>query len=279
MTEIEHSTALMLVDAYFGGEIDAVDVTRMRAHLQGCDTCRETYDRRADSEAQLLGGAEAGRIADVRLLEAVLADPEIRARRGAERRWWPLFVLAPVAAVAGALLFTVAIPPPAEDDNLRSRGGVSVPGAVGLGVTAVDPSSGLVYDARRPEGVALDHNLRFSYSNPAGPARYLFLFGVDDAHAPYWYYPLPEEGRSVEIEAGPQVLARVLPYETELVRRHHGGRLRLVALFTPQPISLRSVEAALSAASAQGIPLQEIRWPEAAQVQIEEILLVAGTAP
>jgi hypothetical protein len=209
------------------------------------------------------------------VLRAVLATPTLQARPARERGWWAAFVLAPAAALTAALVFTIALP---EDERgLVARGGEVAPFEVGVGVAAVDPASGQVLDARRPEGVALDHRLRFSVrcADP-GRAR-LFLFGVDDALQPFWYYPLPDEGESIAlpVSSAPQTL----PHETELRARHHPGRLRVVALFSAQPIRLVDVAQVLARGREQGRALDELVWPGAPSVQIESVLLTASAAP
>jgi hypothetical protein len=279
MTDLDHATARRLIDAYLGGELEASQVEAMRDHLRDCDACRARYDARVGAEQRVLGGEEAGQLANRRVLESLLADPGLHAQRAPERRWWPAFILAPAAALAAALAFTLTLSPPDADPGLRARGADAGVLDVGLGVTAVDPRSGAIYDARRPEGVRLEHRLRFSYTNAAGPARYLFLLGVDDALRPYWYYPLPEEGQSVAIESGAAARQKPLPFETELRRRHSAGRIRVVALFSAHPVALEAVEEVLDRARDGGIALERIRWPGDPAVQILELHLRGRERP
>ncbi|MFH1811813.1 MAG: zf-HC2 domain-containing protein [Pseudomonadota bacterium] len=274
MTETAHSDTRRRIDAYFAGELDAGGLRELRAHVADCDECRRVYDERAGQERAVLGeGAE--RLSAHRVLQAVLADPAVQARPREQRRWWAAFVLAPAAALAAALVFTIAIPD--RDSGLVARGGDAAVVEQGFGVAAVDPNTGLVVDARRPEGVPLDQRLRFSARCNDPSRNRLFLFGVDDALQPFWYYPLPDEGQSISLSvaAAPQAL----PYETELGRRHHAGRLRLVALFSAQPIRLDAIEGLLAAARARGEDLAQITWPGSPVVQIENVLLVDRAAP
>lgn len=274
MSEQDHSATEQLVDRYFAGRLPPDRVDAMRAHLRDCDRCRAHYDRLAQADQKALGWSAARALSDRRLLDAIVGGGTVRAGVAPARRWWLAFVLAPTAAVAAAFAFAIFLQAPAED-RLAARGAGTIQAQVGIGVAGVDPVRHLVYDARRPEGVALDHRLRFSYSN-AGAAHFLFLFGVDDALQPFWYFPLPEEKTGLAIERGAQASQLTLPYETELARRHHVGRLRVVALFTVEPIALTTVDQLLATARAEQRPLERIAWPIPTTVDVVEIQLVAG---
>jgi hypothetical protein len=276
MSEQDHSATEQLVDRYFAGTLSPDHVDAMRAHLRDCDRCRARYDRLAQAEQKTVGASAAQALSDRRLLDTIVGAGSGRAVAAPARRWWLAFVLAPTAAVAAAFAFAIFLRPPA-DDQLAARGTSAIQAPVGIGVAGVDPAHHLVYDARRPEGVALDQRLRFSYSN-AGGAQYLFLFGVDDALQPYWYFPLPEEQTGLRIERGPQASRLTLPYETELARRHHVGRLRVVGLFTAEPIALATVDQLLAAARTEQRPLERIAWPLPTTMDVVEIQLVAGAA-
>lgn len=274
MSELDHDRVARLVDAYYAGELEHEQTAQMRQHLQDCEPCRALYDRRAAAESTAIGDENASSVADLRVMQGVLADPSLRAQRPQEKRWWALFVLAPVAAVAAALVFTLSLPP--SESQLVARGAASQPGALGIGVAAVDPATGHVYDARQPEGVSLQHRLRFSYSDYRAQDGYLFLFGVDDALQPYWYFPLPEEGQSISVKGGAQ--QQLLPYETELARRHRAGRLRIVALFSAAPIAMTDVATVLQTLRAQPRALREAQWPGSPVVDVQQVVLTE-TAP
>ncbi|MBN2358366.1 MAG: zf-HC2 domain-containing protein [Deltaproteobacteria bacterium] len=272
----EHDHVERLVDRYFAGKLAPGRVDEMRRHLRECDACRARYDRLALAEQRAVGQAEARALADLRLLEDVVGASQLARRPEPARRRWLAYALAPTVAVAATFALVILNQTPSGDERLVARGPGATGAAVGVGVAAVDPARGLVYDARRPEGIALDHRLRFSYSNSAGEARYLFLFGLDEELMPYWYFPLPEEKTSLAIERGPAARQLPLPYETELARRHRAGRLRVVALFSVDPIALTAVEEALAAARSERRPLDRIAWPGQPTVQIVELSLVPG---
>ena len=274
MTDTLHSDARRRIDAYFAGELDGDGLTTLRAHLVDCDACRGVYDARARQERMVLGD-DAERLANARVLRMVLASPAVHVRPVRERSWWAAFVLAPAAALAAALVFTTALPE--DHSGPVARGGDAAAIAFGVGVAAVDPATGQVLDARRPEGVALDHRLRFSV-RCADPLRArLFLFGVDDALQPFWYYPLPDEGESIALPLNTAL--QTLPHETELRPRHHAGRLRVVALFSAQPIHLSEVEQILRLGREQGRALEDLPWSGDPSVQVESVLLTESGVP
>lgn len=275
----EHQTVQRLIEAHFAADLDAAGSASLREHLRDCDACRSHYDRRALELESIVGTTAANRLADDAILHTVLGAPEVRSVPSAQRHWWPAFVLAPAAAMAAALIFSVSIDGQDRGAGYQARGGMASEQELGIGIAGLDPTTGASYDARRVEGVLLEHRLRFSYTNTRGRARFLFLFGVDDDLHPFWYFPLPEEEKSIPISQGPGVQQSVLPYETELGQRHHAGRLHVVALFSLEPVKLATVKTALLRARAEGRGVAEISWPGDPEIQIETLTLVAEERP
>lgn len=279
MSEQDHRRVEQLIDHYFAGTLPAAQHAELREHLRACDPCRTRYDQLALAEQRVVGVNAAQSLANQRVLDAIMAAPGVLPVSPARRWHWLTLALAPATAIAAVFALVLFIQPMPESQRLVARGTGEETPEVGIGVAAVDPASDSVYDARQTEGVALSHRLRFSYSNSTGGAQFLFVFGVDDSLNPYWYFPLPEEKSSQPIELGPAVRQRMLPYETELARRHHGGRLRVVALFSAQAIELSAVEAVLAEARGTQRPLEQVRWPHEPIAQIVELMLVEGASP
>lgn len=289
----QHSQIRELIEAYFAAQIRADDVALMRDHVRDCDACRAFYDAKAATTAKLLGPITQQRLADAQIWQAVGQDldsldldraamtSQKASQKAAKKtarwgRWWPAFVGLPAASLALAMGFAMLLP-----QNNPQAGAWTARGAdpqrqslVGLGVAALADDNSPVRDARWPRPVSLSDRLRLSYSNQSADLDFLFIFGVDDDLQPYWYYPLPDEGQSLRIKKGPQVLQQNLPYDTALRRRHHGGRLRVVALFSPHALRLEQVAQRLQQAKNIGQELAQIVWPDHVVSQIVDVKLV-----
>ena len=297
-SQAQHDAVVQLINDYYARHLSPAQTQQMRAHLRDCDACRSHYDAMAKAEQRVLGRREAQLVSSQRMLHSVLqaasgdavADQLLKDKPCLARRFWrQILAWGLGSAVVAAAMFVLVINPQFLVSNkqvgLRARGSTASADSLGLGLSGVRADATL-YDARRPEGLSLDDNLRFSYSNSSSDAdkaaRYLFVFGLDAALRPYWYYPLPGDGhngqaaQSIAIESGPEVLQRSLPYETALRRRHHAGALWVYALFSREPLKLDDVRSKIQAAAKNKLKAQALVWPDKVQVQRIELLLVAG---
>ncbi|GMV43795.1 MAG: hypothetical protein AMXMBFR64_55110 [Myxococcales bacterium] len=246
------SHARRLVDRYLDprrGWTAAHDRT-MRDHLRDCDGCRSHYDR-AVTLHRLMLGLPASQPSGHELRRGMVATlsplplPEVQ-RQGL---WRPLAAFAAVAVVAAAtLLVRETSPTGSRDEYIGARG--KAPGQaeplVGIGVSGVT-EAGREYEVVADGTAWRSDYLRFFYTNEDRALRHLFVFGLQEAPAPLWYFPLPEELRSVPIQGGTDARSVQLPFETALAARHRPGPLRVVALFSERPLTLPEVEVALAA--------------------------------
>jgi hypothetical protein len=231
-----------LVDAHFSGRISPAAERRLRAHLPTCARCRARYDRHlllASLDPKALSAEE--RIA--RGL-GVGAGP-LRALR--DFRLGPIgAALAGGAAVVGlAAGLVFRLPGSGPADEFVARGG---PAAVEEGPAFVAYRVRGDTTAPLEDGalVAPGDELAFGYANP-GPARHLLVFGVDEHQHVFWYHPAwtdpGGEPSSITIEPGP--LLRELP--EAVAHNFDGARLRLFAVFSERPLTVRQIEALLPA--------------------------------
>jgi hypothetical protein len=213
------------VERHFSGRGSVGDERAMRAHLPGCEECRRLYER-------LLVGAQL----DPRALSA-----QDRLARGLgfapsrpRRAWvWPALT---VGAVASACLVLVLV---------RGQGGF-----VERGGRLDDQSELLVYRTprhgtpdrvRRGAHIRADEELAFAYRNPEGFA-HLAVFAVDEHRHVYWYHPAWTDPASDPSSVG--VAASASPVELGEAVAHDldGKHLRVHALFTRTPLTVRQVE-------------------------------------
>jgi hypothetical protein len=228
-----------LIGRHFAARIIPAEESALRAHLPVCDSCRRTYERH-----MLYADLVPGRPALAERLGVGLGvgrAPVGRAPRASERlsprRIWALGMTTAAACLALLVVGKLAGPPAAEF-GVRGPAPDGTGAAVEIYRVAGNGSTML------SEGwVAAGDELAFAYRNPIGFAR-LMVFGVDDRGGIYWFHPAWTDARedpvAVPIDAGAG------PVELPEAIRHklHGGRLRLVALFTNEAISVRSVEEA-----------------------------------
>lgn len=245
-----------LVDRYLDPRrsFSAAQDRELRAHLRGCDACRRHYDR-AVTAHRMMAGLPADQPSPLELrrqsgvLISPLPQPDVSPA-------WRL--LRPLAALAAAIVVVVvgvrvldepSLPGGGEraDEYIGARG--AAPGRpteplVGIGVSGVT-EAGREYEVVAEGTAWLSDYLRFYYTNEDRELRWLFVFGLQEGPSPLWYFPLPEERRSVAIQAGGEARSVALPYETGLASRHRPGPLRVVALFSERPLELGEVQVAL----------------------------------
>jgi hypothetical protein len=211
------------IDRHFGGTIPPAAERALRAHLSGCTPCDAYYRRHLLLEAMTPRSLGAQR----------------RIARGlgmasAPRTRWTF----PIAAIAAfvAVLGLIA---------LRSDGGTPST----MTARGGRPTSALVaYLIRGDDHAELRHamspadELSFAYRNLATKP-YLLVFGVDDTHRVYWYYPAwsdPARAPSaVAISASTELIE--LP---EAIRHDIAGKsLAIYAAFVTRPWTTVEVEA------------------------------------
>ena len=221
----------------------------LRAHLRDCDDCRGQYDR-AVVIHRLSAGAAAEQptgFESRRMMEAVVetASRPAATRTAPRLQAW----VATAAAVALALVIIRPWAPPTVDDDarLRSRGATTAVEAgprVGIGISGVPAQGGDEYEVVASDRAYLDDYVRFSYTNERADLKYLFVCGIQEGRPLIWYAPLPPaETQSLPIEVE---RSKQLPFENLLAARHVAGGLKIIALFTREPLTTATIESRLA---------------------------------
>jgi hypothetical protein len=228
------------VEAHFSGTSSTRSDRRLFQHLKSCDACRDQYRTLAMLESLEAGGDERARL---------------RMRRG-------LFEPAPrralvsgglvVAFGCAALVFSLGGAP----SPFTARGGVpgvDAPTTPSLAIYRVPRAhetpapTALAETQRAGSIVRTGESLAFSYVNPAtfGDCC-IMVFARDDAGHVFWFWPAWENAG--EDPQSLPVSASGTPVElTEAVRHAlQPGPLTIVGLFTPKPLHVREVEAAVA---------------------------------
>ena len=210
---------------HFAASISPSAERRLRAHLASCAECRAYYD------------------AQLRFSEL---DP--RGRPAFERIGAGLGLLPRRPAVAGPVLFAVTAAcallfwlRPAPAPEFASRGALS------------SPASGLVrvYRGSEPVGPAInaDDELSFAYTNPQGFG-YLLVLGIDEQKQVFWYYPAWTDPSATPTAVPIQKSQTLLELPEAVRHRLSGKTLRLLSIFSNQPLSVHAVEDRLSSSGA-----------------------------
>ncbi|HVU51078.1 MAG TPA: hypothetical protein VHL80_10355 [Polyangia bacterium] len=227
--------------AHFAGRSSTRADRRLFRHLKTCAACREEYRTYAMLEALDADGAERARVR----MGRGLFEP-VPARRA--------FVSAGLVAACACLALVVSFGR-TRPSEFAVRGGVH-DGDAPLPSLAIyrvpreadNAAVPAVEETQRAGGVVhAGESLAFTYVNPpAVGATHAMIFGRDAAGRVYWFWPAWTDGsqdpESVPISAGGA------PVElTEAVRHSlQPGPLTIVGLFTPKPLHVREVEAAVA---------------------------------
>lgn len=269
------------------GELSVNRHRELEHHLQQCAACARTRQDLLRMVDRIQ--PDEGEFEDPELVEGImraLPPPGATDPAPEPRAWWrALRVGVPALAAAAALLVAgswwLADRRPAEPGEPAARGR---PEFVPRGGAADDPERWVALEIfskpapREPyraagQSIGADGALAFAYRNVGGRYRYLMIFAVAGDGRIYWYYPAYERAgddpSSVPIEEG----RHKLPDEVEHDLR--GGALRIVGLFSREPLRVSAVERAVSAALARGGGLSHLgRLPFAGSGQASRIVQV-----
>jgi hypothetical protein len=231
--------------AHFSGASSTRGDRRLFRHLTSCTACRDEYRTLAMLEELEVDGAAR---AQARMRRGLFEPPPRRALVGG------------FAVAFAALALVVSLGrarSPFHGDGFAARG--SVPGfeaqLPSLAIYRVprdpaNPTALAVSETQRAGGVIhAGESLAFSYVSPASlGACCVMVFARDTAGHVYWFWPAWE---NAGLENDPQSLpiaASGSPVElTEAVRHELApGPLTIVGLFTPKPLHVRQVEAAVA---------------------------------
>lgn len=238
-----------LIDRYFEGRLNARETRRMFDALEASEASREYFARRqALAELDPAAPSELDRIGESLGLNSPAPAPSRRAW------WWAL----PSAVAAGLVVLLVVRP--VGDDGFTARGEGGEPHVSVFDISGAAP---------RPVENVIDTNasLAFAYQSPQ-PA-YLMIFAVDADGEVYWFYPAwtdPADNPAA-IAVEPSTRPQELP---EAVRhRWQPGPLHLFALFLPQPLQVRTVEARLprQVVPGQALPFKGSQWSMSLRVE------------
>lgn len=216
---------------------------RLFKHLKGCVRCRDEYRTLAMMEELEGGGRERAR---ERMARGLFQKDEDLARARRPRILAGGFSLG-VACLA--LLVTVGRTP----SPFRARGGVEAASGPALAIYRVprdqdNPQALAVSDTQRAGAtVRAGESLAFSYVSPASVgASHLMVFGRDAAGHVYWFWPAWNDGS--QDPASLPIAEGTAPVELREAVRHplQPGGITIVGLFTPQPLHVREVEAAVA---------------------------------
>ncbi len=234
MSTVTRCAFVPRVHAHFDRGLSPEEDRALFSHLPTCVRCSSLYERHLVLAS----------------LDPEAVDAKARIQRGLPRapaskrprmRW--------VTPTAGALALAAALllllkPHHAPDDGFHPRGDAS----------SIDASSRLsIYrvTAGAPprsidDRIAHTDELAFAYANPEGK-RFLLVFATDENGKTYWYYPAwtrgDENPTAVPIE--PSTALVELP--AAITHSFEASRLRVHAVFSDVPLSVREVESRLEA--------------------------------
>jgi hypothetical protein len=225
------------VGAHFSGASSTRADRRLFRHLKTCAACRAEYNTYAMLESLEADGGERAR---VRMGRALFEPAPRRAFVGGGLA---------LACACMALVFSLGR---SHAPEFAVRGGAhdSEAPMPSLGIYRV-PHAGenpAGADTQRAGNVVhAGESLAFTYVNPPSVgATHLMIFGRDAGGRVYWFWPAWTDG-SQDPESLP-IPASGAPIELSEAVRHslQPCPLTIVGLFTPKPLHVREVEAAVA---------------------------------
>jgi len=213
------------VDRHFAEAITPSEERVLRDHLPGCGACRDRYER----------------YLVLARLDRSVPSASRRIARGlgmSPRRRW---IAAPLAAALGVAAITaVLVIWPGRAPEFAPRGGeidragqaVRVYRIAGRGAAAQPILDGVIRSG---------DELAFAYENPHGWKR-LLIYASDASGRRYWYHPAWTDAAAnpVAIAVEPGAARRELP--EAVIQPLPPGRVWLHAVFTDDPVDVRTIE-------------------------------------
>jgi hypothetical protein len=253
------------LDAHFAGTSSTGSDQKLFRHVKTCARCRDEYRALSmlealepDGSARALERMRRGLFEPTltRRLEPTMARQEAKPRR--------VLFGGGFAVAFAALALVVSLgrarhPFHGQGDDFAARG--SIPGVEAplpsLAIyrvprDAANPTKLSTADIQRAGGVVhADESLAFSYTSPASlGACCVMIFARDAAGRVYWFWPAWDDASADP--ASLPITASDAPVELTQAVRHElaPGPLTIVGLFTPKPLHVKEVEAAV----ANGLP-------------------------
>lgn len=247
----------------------------LRKHLQACEKCRAHYDQLMLLERQLGGGQETLTEAQVERIEAEILG--VLAERPDRRGWTTkrlLLVHGLALALALVVVFVLYPPGRVSDADFAPKGpGDQWQSSIGIrafcmyrdseGNPRIRTSIAQATTGGPVQRCNLSDLLQFTYSNLRKEGRpgaqYLFIFGLDRDHRPFWYHSHPESGQSAWIGNTIEVIDEPQAGSIQLWVNHRPGPVRIFGLFSQNPISIDEVRTCIAGLKAQGVPIEQVR--------------------
>lgn len=274
----DHSTIQEEIDRLFVRQgLSARRWRRVHGHLAECAPCRGYYQRVAELHVAFTGRSWQGSLGMAGIESSLLVHGPLHGPLAT--RWWSwlvhsftaralvavasLAILLLVLDAAGSLSWRRSSPTAPGFERLNPRGGASTPASPARLRPICVLRSELTGDTPDENGAlsgrvtrcTMESDLVFAYLYDGDPdlARYVFVVGLDDRLTPLWYGPRPDEQQSLAIAAAERGVVYRLPGATRVGVNHQPGRVRAFALFSPTPVRVDEVAAAVRALRDTGV--------------------------
>ena len=229
---------------YVEGELTRNESASAEAHAAGCANCRAQLDEWASLTRAI--GAEP-RMPEVDLVANVRARAALPPPRRRTLAEYLFGGLALSTAFAGLALYAgsghLGAHPTRETAGMQSRG-AATPADAWVRLRVFRAATGAPPQALAAgDRVRASDSLLVAYDDVApAPYPYLMVVGVDRAGSVFWYYPALEhdgdDDRSIAARGGAGI-----ELGDEIRHALKAGPLRLFAVFTRTPLSVKQVEA------------------------------------
>jgi hypothetical protein len=248
MTRSRACPTASLVDRHFALRIRPREERTLREHLSSCRICSDRYER------YLVLWPLDPRAPDAKRRLAV--------GLGLSPRRVPRSVPLLAAAAVCAFLIAIVLVRPSSG-NAR---GVVARGGAGSRLFIYRVRSGA---APTPvaDRIAQSDELAFAYENGAGRRR-LLVFAVDEHRHVYWYHPAWEDAAADPVAVAISTAGGVHELPEAIGHAYDGNDLVLYALFTDEPLSVRTIEQ-WSSRAEPGVPYPNVPVDEQQRVRLQ----------
>lgn len=249
-----HRRTKKQIERLFTAGLTGNETKKLWESLYRCPTCGAFYEQCALLERALTGAPNGVPVFSIERTRDVITSRHSDRKMTWDSRWmkWSAVFTGAVGVLLIWLMAIIVGPEshrvslPSSDTHISrelvSRGtSRAVSSYVGFRVFAVTPKN---RGAKEKSVLHIDDIITFTYTYAKNNSGYLMLFGLQEStKLPLWYYPNWDEEKSISI-SGNQV-DKPLGDGIVLSVNHRAGPLRIVSLFSDEPIDVKEVEEAV----------------------------------
>ena len=236
--------------AYLEDEVSITRASEIETHLRACSDCDQRYSEIKSITNKI--ESEPGEFANPAFVGKVVAWVK-QGQQPAKRPWASRWLVPAVVSLAAAGLLLVVLPLNVDveqdsNDRFVARGSEASAADRWVSFQALRSQRDSRVYANVEQVIIPSDLLVFSVANAKeSPYRYLMILGLQSDGRVFWYHPAFEDSRNNPQSIAIETSDEPIHLREEIGHELRPGRLRLLAVFSGEPLDVLSVEEIVAA--------------------------------